>query len=170
SIYGWSKWGGELVTRRHRGPSLIIRTTILFSNANNNFVAKIVQQLRQGKTINLYNPEITGTPTYVPALAAEILRIVRTEYEGVAHIAGNPSVNRLNFAREIADVFGYDSAAIVPNYDEVDGALRPQQAGLICDHDGYRHIDNHYYQWGLLELSKMKGIYNERSMERMGTG
>ncbi|MHC4635764.1 MAG: SDR family oxidoreductase [Planctomycetota bacterium] len=26
SIYGWSKWGGELVTRRHRGPSLIIRT------------------------------------------------------------------------------------------------------------------------------------------------
>jgi hypothetical protein len=128
------------------------------------------------KIINLYNPEIIGTPTYVPALAAEILRIVRAEYEGVAHIAGNPSVSRLNFAREIASVFGYDPVVIMPKYEIFDSvarpkvAPRPQLAGLICDHDGYRHIDNHHYQWGLLELSKMKGIYNERSMERMGTG
>jgi len=89
NIYGWSKLGGELVARCHRGPSLIIRTTILFSSTNNNFVAKIVKQLRRGEKINLYNPEIVGTPTYVPALAAEILRIVRVEYEGVAHIAAN---------------------------------------------------------------------------------
>lgn len=174
NIYGWSKLGGELVARQHRGPSLIIRTTILFSNANNNFVAKIVKQLRRAREndpinpeIALYNPEITGTPTYVPALATEILRIVRAEYEGVAHIAGSPSVRRLEFAQEIANTFGYDPAVIVPNYESIDGAPRPQQAGLVCDHDGYRHIDNHHYQCGLLELSKQKGIYHERSMERV---
>jgi dTDP-4-dehydrorhamnose reductase len=36
NIYGWSKLGGELITQKHRGPSLITRATILFSTANNN--------------------------------------------------------------------------------------------------------------------------------------
>jgi len=168
NIYGWSKLGGELITRRHRGPSLIIRTTILFSSANNNFVAKIVQQLRQGKKINLYNPEIVGTPTYVPALAAEILRVVRAEYRGIIHIAGSPGVSRLNFAYKIANTFGYDPVVITPKYElfnSADSALRPQLAGLICDHDGYRVINSHSYYDGLAELSKAKEIYNERPME-----
>jgi dTDP-4-dehydrorhamnose reductase len=136
NIYGWSKLGGELIMRRRRGLSLIIRTTILFSSADNNFVAKIVKQLRQGDKINMYNPDIIGTPTYVPALAAEIMWVVQGEYKGIAHIAGSPSVSRLEFAREIANAFGYDPALITPNYGEIDGAPRPQKAGLICDHDG----------------------------------
>jgi dTDP-4-dehydrorhamnose reductase len=177
NFYGWSKLGGELIARQHRGPSLIIRTTILFSSANNNFVAKIVQQLRRARRINsycpeitLYNPEIAGTPTYVPTLTAEILRIVRAEYEGVAHIAGMGQVSRLEFARQIADAFGYDPIIIVPCYDSIGGAPRPARAGLICDHDGYRTIDKHNYYDGLLELSKQKGIYYERPMERVATG
>jgi len=171
-IYGWSKLGGELVIRHHRRPSLIIRTTVLFSSANNNFVAKIVQQLRRDKKINLYNPEIVGTPTYVPALATEILRVVQAEYEGVVHIAGTPGVSRLNFAREIADIFGYDPAMIVPKYEffsDADSAPRPQLAGLICDHDGYQVVNGRGYHQGLVELSKQKGIYHERPMERMET-
>lgn len=165
NIYGWSKLGGELVMRRHRGPSLIVRTTILFSSTNNNFVAKIVQQLRGGGEINLYNPNISGTPTYVPALAAEILRIVQAEYEGVAHIAGSSNVSRLKFAQEIARVFGYDPAAIVPKYNmfntnsSTGNAPRPTIAGLVCDHDGYRTIDGHNWLDGLTELSKQKEIY-----------
>jgi dTDP-4-dehydrorhamnose reductase len=176
NIYGWSKLGGELIARRHRGPSLIVRTTILFSSTNNNFVAKIAKQLNglcniyRGAKISLYNPDITGTPTYVPALAKEILRIVQAEYEGMAHIVGTPCISRLGFARQIADTFGYDPAVIVPNYDHTDGAERPRKAGLICDHDGYRPIIIHDYNDGLLELSKQKGIYDERPMERMETG
>jgi len=170
NIYGWSKLGGELVARQHRGLSLIIRTTILFSSTNNNFVAKIMQQLRQGGKINLYNPGIMGTPTYVPDLGREILRVVRAEYEGVAHIVGSPGFSRLEFARQIAHAFGYDPDVIVPNYDSIDGATRPQRAGLICDHDGYRPIITHDYIDGLLELSREDGIYHEGPMERVGTG
>ena len=174
SIYGWSKLGGELVTRRHQGPWLIVRTTILFSSANNNFVAKIVKQLRGGGVVSMYTPDIMGTPTYVPALATEILRIVRAKYEGIAHIAGSPNVSRLVFAREIATAFGYDPGVIVPWNPEIgdlnipfSGAPRPQRAGLICDHNGYLPVNGHNYRDGLIELSKQKGIYHERSMERM---
>lgn len=170
NVYGWSKLGGELIMRRHRGPSLIIRTTILFSSANNNFVAKIVQQLGRGAKINLYNPKIIGTPTYVPTLAAEILRIVQAEYEGVAHIAGSPGISRIEWAYQIASTFGYDPTMIVANYGEViGGAPRPQRAGLICDHDGCGPIIAHDHNEGLLELSKQKGIYHERPMEKVGT-
>lgn len=170
NIYGWSKLGGELIAHRHRGPSLIVRTTILFSSTSNNFVAKVVQQLRRGGEINMYKPGIAGSPTYVPALAAEILRIVRAEYTGVAHIAGSPCISRLEFALQIARAFDYDPGVIVPNHDSIDGAPRPQRAGLICDHDGHRTIDDHKFNDGLVELSKQKGIYHERPMERMGTG
>lgn len=165
NVYGWSKLGGELAIRRHRGPSLIVRTTILFSSTNNNFVGKIVQQLRRGG-LNLYNPDITGSPTYVPALAAEISRMVQTKYDGVTHIVGSPCISRLEFACQIARAFGYDPAAIVPIHSSIDGAPRPQRAGLICDHDGYRPIIAHDFSDGLLELSKQKGIYHEKPMER----
>jgi dTDP-4-dehydrorhamnose reductase len=173
NVYGWSKLGGELVTKRHRGPSLIVRTTILFSSAKNNFVAKVVKQLRAGGRVDLYNPDITGTPTYVPALAAEILRIVQAEYCGVAHVAGWPCVSRFEFAKQTVKAFGYDPEQIIParNGDgsKADWATRPHQAGLICDHDGYQPINNHNYIDGLRELSKQKGIYNERPMEKVAT-
>lgn len=171
NIYGWSKLGGELIMRRHRGPSLIVRTTILFSSAKNNFVAKIVKQLRQGATINLYNSEMTGTPTYAPLLAAEILKIGRSNYIGMVHVAGRPAVTRLEFAQHIADVFGYDPLWIIPDYTPLaDMAPRPLKAGLFCDHSGYRSVDGHCWLDGLEELSKQKGIYNESPMERMAAG
>jgi dTDP-4-dehydrorhamnose reductase len=175
NIYGWSKRGGELAALRHRGLSLIIRTTILFSSTNNNFVAKIVKQLRGNNTVKLYSPGIVGTPTYVPALAAEILRIVGVKYEGVAHIAGTPGISRLGFARSIAEFFGYDLDRIRPIYLHHDKPIalmapRPKRAGLISDHNGYRPIITSRWKDGLLELSKQKGIYRERPMERMAAG
>jgi dTDP-4-dehydrorhamnose reductase len=170
NIYGWSKLGGELVTRRHLGPSLIIRTTVLFSATNNNFVAKIVKQLGRPESIDLYNSDIVGTPTYVPALAAEIMRMSNEKYTGIAHVAGSPAMTRLEFAMHTAETFGYNADWIQPAGDATIGARRPKKAGLICDHDGYLPANGHNWLDGLAELSKQKGIYNERPMERMETG
>ena len=133
-------------------------------------MAKIVKQLRRGGEINMYNPYIAGMPTYVPALAIEIMRIVQAEYRGLAHIAGNHCMSRIAFARRIAEAFGYDPAVIVPNYDSIDDTPRPILAGLVSDHDGYQPINSHDYHDGLLELSKQKGIYHERPMERVEAG
>jgi dTDP-4-dehydrorhamnose reductase len=134
-------------------------------------VAKIARQLRQGEQIELHSPDIRGTPTYVPALAAEILRMVKNEYEGITHVAGGPCVSRLEFARQIASLFLFDPESILPVYGRpIASAPRPSLAGLVCDHDGYRPINGHGYKDGLLELSKTKGIYDERPMERVEAG
>lgn len=172
NIYGWSKLGGELAIKQHAALSLIVRTTILFSSANNNFVAKIVSQLRRGGIINMYNPDITGSPTYVPALATEIMRVIEAKYCGIVHIAGTQSVatSRLNFARDIAKIFNYDPSLIVGNHNYIDAAPRPRHAGLICDHSEYGMINSHAWLDGLTELSKQEDIYREQSMERVDTG
>lgn len=154
SIYGWSKLGGELITRRHTGSWLIIRTTVLFSQSTNNFVYKIVKQLEQGKKVTMYQPDLMGTPTYVPALAKEIIRIVKEKYTGVAHIAGNRLMTRLYFAQLIAETFGFNPDDIVPTDDKPTGAPRPPIAGLICDHSGYLPINSHYPHEGLEELAE----------------
>lgn len=153
-VYGWSKLGGELVIRRHQGQSLIIRTTILFSSTNNNFVSKIVKQLKSDRPVTIYSPHLTGSPTYVPPLAAEIMRIVNAEYTGIAHIAGNRRISRYEFAKMIAWAFGYDPHTIIPSDKSIIAAPRPVRAGLICDHSGYGPINSHDVREGLLELSK----------------
>lgn len=157
SIYGWSKLGGELVTRRHKGPWLIIRTTVLFSESENNFVAKIIRQLAQGKQVTLYQSGMTGTPTYVPALAEEILRIVEEGYTGVAHIAGRKTMSRLEFARLAAYTFGFDPDDIIPS-DSITvpyPAPRPYRGGLICDHSERKPIRSHSAAQGLEELARL---------------
>jgi dTDP-4-dehydrorhamnose reductase len=152
-FYGWSKLGGELVMHRHRGPSLIVRTTILFSAANNNFVAKIVKQLDAGKLVKMYSPDLSGTPTYVPSLAREILRIVGEGYTGLVHVAGQKTISRLDFARQIATEFGYNPGSVQPTNDKPSGAPRPMKAGLICDHSDYGNVISHNFVDGLRELA-----------------
>ena len=166
SIYGWSKLGGELIVRRHKGPWLIVRTTILFGESENNFVSKVVEQLADGSQVKLYQPDLRGSPTYIPALAAEIIRIIEAKYTGVAHIAGDAQMTRLQFAQMIAKAFGFNPDDIIAiddgylAYNEPDeplisraGAPRPPVAGLICDHDGYQTIISHSMQRGLNELA-----------------
>jgi dTDP-4-dehydrorhamnose reductase len=153
NLYGWSKLGGELMIRRHRGPWLVVRTTILFSSANNNFVAKIVKQLREGKTVHLYTPNLLGTPTYVPALAAEILRMVEAEYTGVAHVVGENFITRHLFTEWIAKAFGYNPELIVQMEGSLPGATRPMRAGLIPQHSGREIVQTHNPIDGLKELA-----------------
>jgi dTDP-4-dehydrorhamnose reductase len=158
SVYGLSKLGGELAIKSHKSDWLIVRTTILFSDTDNNFVSAIVKQLRTGEPVKLYNPYLSGTPTYVPALAAEMIRIIKEGYTGVAHIAGNQCMTRLDFARLIAVAFGYNPDLIIPNEGPVNGAIRPPKAGLICDHSGYGKINSHDITDGLEELENKEVI------------
>jgi len=168
SVYGWSKLGGELATKRNRGPWLIIRTTVLFGDRSNNFVAKIVKQLREKSHATLYNPELIGTPTYIPALAAEIMRIVNERYTGIVHIAGKDHLTRLEFARAVAKTFGYDPGRVWGTDILVKGtAPRPVRAGLICDHSEYKPITSHNVIDGLKELAAKENVFNERPMERV---
>lgn len=157
-IYGWSKLGGELVMRRHRGDALIVRTTILFSSANNNFVAKIVKQLAAGKSVTMYSPDLSGTPTYVPSLASEILRMVDERYTGLAHVVGQKIVTRLDFAKQIAMAFGYNPDWVQPTDEAPAGAPRPMKAGLLCDHSGYRDVVSHDFVDGLQELANERRV------------
>ena len=158
SIYGWSKLGGELFARRRGAPWLIVRTTILFSQSQNNFVSKIIKQLDGGDKVKLYEPDLKGTPTHVPDLATELIHIVKAEYTGIAHIAGNQVITRWVFARMIAEAFGLSPEGIMAISGKVIGAPRPKNAGLICSHSGHQPINSHDPQDGLRELAK---IYKE---------
>jgi dTDP-4-dehydrorhamnose reductase len=154
SIYGWSKLGGELITRRHRGPWLIVRTTILFSQAANNFVMKVVKQLAEGAKVLLYQPDLVGTPTYAPALSEEIIRLVKAEVIGLAHIAGDRVMSRYDFGQAIARAFDFDPGGIIASDAYPGGAPRPAKAGLLSDHDKYRPVYSHSAIAGLRELAK----------------
>lgn len=132
SVYGWSKLGGEIVLKnRHNPDDLIIRTTVLFDNGDNNFVTRIAKKLLDGETIQLPD-KLFGSPTYVPHLAEAILAAIDKNVSGILNLAGDWVMSRFDLGQHVARLLDIPAKNI--ERGEVTGrAPRPLQAGLILD-------------------------------------
>jgi len=107
--YGRSKLHGEEATLAANPRALIIRTAWLFGGDRPGFPDKIraaaERMTAAGQPLRVVADEI-GNPTPVPALANRIIRLVDMAVEGNApfgtyHVAGEPPISRLDWAREI---------------------------------------------------------------------
>lgn len=74
-----------------------------------------------------------GNPTLADDLARGIYELVRWGKRGVYHVAGADFMSRYEFARKLAEVFGYHDSLITPikTADLNQLATRPLQSGLI---------------------------------------
>ena len=99
NAYGRSKLAGErFVLHLHR-LSFIVRTSWLYGRGPNNFVGKILQAAREGRTLRVVGDEI-GSPTYTADLAGFLAKLVRTNRYGVYHAAGGGFCSRYEQAVE----------------------------------------------------------------------
>lgn len=132
SIYGWSKLGGELAIKNSGNPAhLIVRTTVLFDWNSNNFVTKVIDQLLQGKIVELPD-QLYGSPTYVPHLAEAIMAAIDRDLTGIINLGGSMVISRYIFGQEIARLLNKPVELIQPGLI-VGRAPRPRLAGLRTD-------------------------------------
>jgi len=75
SVYGSSKLRGEEVILKYALPSLIIRTSWLYSSFGNNFVKTILRLAHEKPELRIIADQY-GTPTYARDLAKAILEII----------------------------------------------------------------------------------------------
>ena len=100
SYYAKTKLMGEEVIRSNLTRHLIIRTSWLYGNNNQNFVYKIIHPLIQEKNFGVVN-DAWGSPTSASFIARSILKMIpdlRDELYGTYHLANLGYCTRFEFA------------------------------------------------------------------------
>lgn len=109
SIYGKSKYWGELYIESLLNRFYIVRSSWLFGKNGKNFVSTILNLAKQKKEIEVVNDQI-GSPTYTKDLAQAVAQLIgkegkdsitRASLYGIWHITNSGQCSWYEFAREI---------------------------------------------------------------------
>lgn len=138
SVYGKSKYGGELVAKTVN-KSIIIRAGWMMGagpKKDKKFINKIVKQLRAGvKELAVVNDKF-GTPCYTYDLAHSIRFLLENESYGIFHGACDGGGNRYDVALSIIKLLNLEKEVSVREVDssffnESYFAIRPRSEKLI---------------------------------------
>ena len=113
NIYGKTKLEGEnKILSIMKFNAIIIRTSWLYSEYGNNFVATILRLTQKNSNLNIVSDQI-GTPTYAGDLAQAILQIIKSDKFNVLekasevyHYSNDGECSWYDFAKEIVNISG----------------------------------------------------------------
>jgi len=116
NAYGRSKYQGELLVRALVSRHFIVRAGWMVGGRERDkkFVAKIVKQLRDGKTTIYGVKDKLGTPTYAKDFCEHILRLIETPYWGTYHIGCKGTGTRFDVAAHIVKTLGFEDIKLIP--------------------------------------------------------
>jgi len=133
SVYGRTKWEGELAVREALPRCLIVRTTVVYGpeRQEKNFVYQVIRRCRGGERMPVAVDQVSS-PTFNGDLAAASVELAERDARGVYHVAGTSLLDRYAFARLVAEVFGLDGGGLtpVPTAQLGQRAPRPLRGGL----------------------------------------
>ncbi|HMO51855.1 MAG TPA: dTDP-4-dehydrorhamnose reductase [Kiritimatiellia bacterium] len=114
SVYGITKWQGEVLVREAGGSSVIVRTQSLYGVHGRNFVKAILNQLRQGKKELTVVSDQVSSPTYTRHLAEALLNLAGVAETGLVHVAARGACSWHQFAQEIVSLLGLRGVDVRP--------------------------------------------------------
>src|SRR3989338_4765003 len=108
SVYGESKWQGEIVVRNLLQKYFIIRAGWMVGGweIDKKFVYKIVQQLKEGKKELRVVSDKFGSPTFTKDFAKNIMNVVNTRRFGLYHMSNKGTCSRLDMALKLVEFMG----------------------------------------------------------------
>lgn len=81
------------------------------------FVTWILDRCRQGDPFPVFT-DWWNTPVYLPDLNEAVLALVEEGLRGTYHVCGPDYCSRFEWARTIADVFGYDPELVIEGHSD----------------------------------------------------
>lgn len=161
TVYGKTKRRGEETVLRLAPRSLVVRTGWLFGGfeKDTKFIRRFRDMLSRGETIRATNDRF-GSPTYVPDLISETVRLLQEGESGIFHVVNDGIASYYDVAREIKK--------LLPDSGEVTGVsqreLNPNEAprgameGLVSS----RGVSLRSYAEALAEYIRALGPPNSR--------
>lgn len=116
NTYGASKYEGERVVAGLLDEHFIIRAGWMVGGGrakDHKFVARILRQLREGRTTIHAVTDKLGTPTYTPDFANTFLGLVESGVYGLYHMACEGDGSRYDVAERILEVLRRDDVELV---------------------------------------------------------
>jgi len=164
SYYGLTKAAGEAAVRSSTAKWAIVRTSIIFGPRKfehvESFSDKVIDALRENKPIKAYVDQYRCP---IPAwnLAEACLEIAERALEGIFHVECPDVTSRFEWARKIAQVFGFDESLIEPMYMDSSPGIAPRSKSLVLDVS--RTIETLHtrlltFEESMLELHKRSSI------------
>jgi dTDP-4-dehydrorhamnose reductase len=116
NVYGRSKLAGEIIVQRFAPDGFVVRAGWMVGGADRDhkFVAKVIEQLRDGARAIRAVTDKLGTPTYTNDFAQNLLELVGTPFPGLYHMACLGEGSRYDVAREIVAFYGREDVEVVP--------------------------------------------------------
>ncbi|MBU2574400.1 MAG: SDR family oxidoreductase [Elusimicrobia bacterium] len=136
SVYGRTKFEGEMRVLGGMKDALSIRTTVVYSfdRAGNNFIMQLMDNYSRGVEMKVPLDQYSN-PTHAPELADFILELAQAGKSGVYNVAGADRLNRYEFALKACEAFGFKKDFLKPvaTAELKQPAPRPLNAGLKMD-------------------------------------
>jgi dTDP-4-dehydrorhamnose reductase len=113
SVYGNSKFAGELLVRAYAKKYVLIRSSGLYGRAGSmgkggNFIETMLAKARRGESMRVVSDQIL-TPTYTVDLADQVAVLLSTGHYGLFHATNEGSCSWFEFARTIFELAGIDA-------------------------------------------------------------
>ena len=134
NLYGRAKLEAETALAEALGAAqLTIRTSWVYGpeRQGKNFAYQLAKSLREGRTLTCPSDQVSS-PSYGPDVARAAVILAERGASGLIHVAGPEVIDRVAFARALAEGFGLDPGLIVgkPTAELGQGAPRPLAGGL----------------------------------------
>lgn len=114
SVYGMTKWQGELLVKAAAPSALIVRTQSLYGLHGRNFIKAILNQVIQGKRLLTVVSDQVSSPTYTRHLSDALLQLAPLADAGMVHVASRGSCSWFRFAQEILQTAGIRGVEVKP--------------------------------------------------------
>ena len=133
SIYGKTKLKSEKIILK-REENLVLRANVLydaFPNNKFNFLNWIIENLKNGKQINIVDDQYNN-PTWTSSIAKVINLCIKNNIHGLFHWGDDSYLSRYEFSLKIAKKFNLDSSLIKKISTKELGQIapRPLKGGL----------------------------------------
>ena len=129
SIYGHSKYLGELSVKGICGDYIITRTSWVFGGGperDKKFVAKFIRQLGKSE-VNVVNDQL-NSPTYAKDLIAALKNLILENRTGIFHVVNSGTASRYDMAKVIAETL-HKETKILPVSSDTYGSPGYTQSG-----------------------------------------
>ncbi len=135
--YGRSKQQAERILMAGARDYTILRTNVVFGSSTHtgaSFLKWLIDSLRAGKQVNIVDDQ-WNNPTWTIGLAEAVKTVIDDRVVGIFNYGGTDYLNRLEFARKIAQIFRLDTRLInsISTADLNQIAPRPLRCGLKND-------------------------------------
>jgi len=137
-VYGRTKLDGEVHVRTWCSRHYVIRAGWMVGGGrgkDKKFVAKILRQLSEGRTVIHAVDDKWGTPTYTHDFAMNLFRLLESGQSGTYHMVCEGSGTRFDIARHIVGACGREDVEVRPVssdfFKEQYFAPRPRSESMV---------------------------------------